>query len=163
MIEKELLDGIKISELKKNIDERGFFSEIFRTDWEEMFGNDEIVQANLSISYPGMIRAWHRHNLGQVDHFLVLQGAIRICAYDDNKQQLDEIISSSERLQLVRIPGFYWHGFKNIGNSTSYVLYFVNKLYDYHNPDEERRSWNDPSIIDPKTGRSYDWNKAPHK
>ena len=159
-----LLEGIKILEIKKNIDERGLFSEIFRKDWKEkLFGNDDIVQANLSVSYPGMIRAWHRHNMGQVDHFLALQGAIKICAYDDKSRELNEIISSSEKLQLVRIPGYYWHGFKNIGNVTSMVLYFVNRLYDYQNPDEERRVWNDATIIDGKTGIPFDWNKPPHK
>jgi dTDP-4-dehydrorhamnose 3,5-epimerase len=150
-------------ELKKNIDERGFFSEVFRKDWTELFSTDEIVQANLSVSYPGMIRAWHRHGQGQVDYFLVLQGAIKICAYDDKEKHLEQIVSSSEMLRLVRIPGFYWHGFKNVGNTTAYVIYFVNKLYRYQEPDEERRAWNDLSIIDHKTGTSFDWNKEPYQ
>jgi dTDP-4-dehydrorhamnose 3,5-epimerase len=158
-----LLDGIKILELKKNIDERGFFAEVFRRDWSDMFAKDEIIQANLSVSYPGMIRAWHRHNEGQVDHFLVLQGAIKICAYDDKEKHLEQIISSSEMFRLVRIPGYYWHGFKNIGNINAYVIYFVNKLYNYTKPDEERRPWNDPGIIDHRTGRPFDWNKEPHQ
>jgi dTDP-4-dehydrorhamnose 3,5-epimerase len=157
------LDGVKIIELKKNIDERGFFSEVFRRDWSDMFASSEIVQANLSVSYPGMIRAWHRHNQGQVDYFLVLQGSIKICAYDEGKKHLDQIVSSSELLRLVKIPGFYWHGFKNIGNTTAYVIYFVNKLYNYREPDEERRPWNDQNIIDHKTGKSFDWNREPHQ
>jgi dTDP-4-dehydrorhamnose 3,5-epimerase len=64
-----LLEGIKIFEIKINIDERGYFAEIFRNDWKELIGNEEIVQANLSVSYPGMIRAWHKHEQGQIDHF----------------------------------------------------------------------------------------------
>jgi dTDP-4-dehydrorhamnose 3,5-epimerase len=160
----KLLDGIRILEIKKNIDERGYFGEILRKDWvNEILGEDEIVQANLSVSYPGMIRAWHRHHRGQVDYFLTLQGSIKICAYEENSQELNEVISSSEKLQLVRIPGFYWHGFKNIGVQTSVVIYFVNMLYDYSNPDEERRAWNDPSIIDKKSGQAFNWNKPPHK
>jgi dTDP-4-dehydrorhamnose 3,5-epimerase len=157
------LDGIKITELKKNIDERGFFSEVFRNDWSELLEDDEIVQANLSVSYPGMIRAWHRHKRGQIDYFLVLQGAIKICAYDEKEEQLEQIISSSEMLRLVRIPGYYWHGFKNIGNGVAYVIYFVNRLYDYKEPDEERRPWNDHLIIDRKTGTAFDWNREPHQ
>ena len=164
LTDSKLLDGIKILEIKKNIDERGFFCEIFRKDWiNEILGQDEIVQANLSVSYPGMIRAWHRHNQGQVDYFLALQGSVKICAYDDDKQELNQIISSSERLQLVRIPGNYWHGFKNVGNNISVVIYFVNRLYDYNNPDEERRPWNDPTIIDRRADQSFDWNMPPHK
>lgn len=154
-----MLPGVKTFDIKKNIDERGFFCEIFRNDWSDIF-EDKIVQANLSVSYPGMIRAWHRHKRGQVDYFLVLQGALKICAYDGN--ELNEIMASSEKLQLVRIPGNYWHGFKNISDTKAFTVYFVNKLYDYASPDEERRPWNDPTIVD-KTGVPFDWNRPPHK
>ncbi len=158
-----MLEGVKVFELKKIPDERGFFAEILRKDWREILGDEWIVQANLSYSYPGVIRAWHRHKRGQIDYFIVLQGAMRICAYDDQTKQLDEIVSTEHKLQIVRIPGHYWHGTKTIGYKPSLTLYFVTRLYDYANPDEERRPWNDPSIIDPKTGNPYDWNKPPHK
>jgi dTDP-4-dehydrorhamnose 3,5-epimerase len=36
----------------------------------------------------------------------VLKGAMKICAYDDG--ELDEIVSTRENLQLVRIPGHYF-------------------------------------------------------
>lgn len=164
MPSNKLLEGIRILEIRKNIDERGYFSEIFRKDWvEQIFDGDEIVQANLSVSFPGMIRAWHRHKLGQVDYFLVLQGAVKICAYDQESRELNEIVSSQERLQIVRIPGKYWHGFKNVGNKTAVVIYFVNRMYDYANPDEERRPWNDRAIIDGRTGEPFDWNRPPHQ
>jgi dTDP-4-dehydrorhamnose 3,5-epimerase len=159
-----LLEGVRIFEIRKNVDERGFFCEIFRKNWvNEILGEDEIVQANLSVSYPGMIRAWHRHHRGQVDYFLVLQGALKICAYEDQSKELNEIVSSGEKLQLVRIPGHYWHGFKNVGPKTAYAIYFVNRLYDYSSPDEERRLWNDPNILDKNTGQAFDWNRPPHK
>jgi dTDP-4-dehydrorhamnose 3,5-epimerase len=158
-----LLSGIRISELKKNVDERGFFGEIFRADWTELLQEDEIVQANLSVSFPGMIRAWHRHQRGQVDYFVVLQGAIKICAYDDLSGEINEIVSSEEKIQVVRIPGHYWHGFKSIGDKKAIVIYFVNRLYDYKNPDEERRPWNDPRIIDKKSGLVFDWSRPPYQ
>jgi len=158
-----LLDGVKVYQLKKIPDERGFFAELLRKDWKEILGNEWIVQSNLSYSYPGIIRAWHRHLRGQTDYFIVLQGAMKICAYDEKTGQLDEIIASEHKLQIVRIPGHYWHGTKTIGNKPSLTLYFVTNLYDHENPDEERRPWNDPSIIDPKTGKPFDWNKPPHK
>ncbi len=141
-----MLPGIVIKPLKRFADERGFFTEIMRTDWKDVI-QDEIVQANMSISYPGMVRAWHRHERGQVDHFLVVKGALKICAYDDETKELDEIISTGENLQLVRVHGHYWHGFKVVGNEPAILIYFVNRLYDYECPDEERRPWNDPEII----------------
>jgi dTDP-4-dehydrorhamnose 3,5-epimerase len=59
------LPGVKTYDLKVIPDERGFFSEALRNDWKELLGEDEIVQVNVSFSYPGIIRAWHRHLRGQ--------------------------------------------------------------------------------------------------
>jgi dTDP-4-dehydrorhamnose 3,5-epimerase len=162
-----MLAGVRIHDLQKNVDERGFFAEIIRQDWRELFGDDTVVQANLSYSFPGMIRGWHRHNRGQVD-YIVLSGALKICAYDDTqgsqtRGQLDELIASEEKLQVVRIPGHYWHGTKTLGDKPSLTIYCVNRLYDSKNPDEDRRPWNDPTIVDSRTSKPYDWNKPPHK
>lgn len=158
-----MLEGVKVTDLKKLPDERGFFAEIFREDWKETVADDRIVQVNLSMMYPGIIKAWHRHRRGQVDYFVVIKGSIKLCVYDESKKQLDEIILSSERLQVARVPGHYWHGSKTLGSEPAFVVYFVTKLYDYNNPDEERKVWNDPSIIDNKTGKSFDWNASPNK
>jgi len=162
------LSGVKTYDLKIFPDERGFFSEALRKDWKELFGEDEIAQINVSYSYPGIIRAWHRHLRGQVDYFLALRGAIKICAYDDRedsptKGRLVEIVISEKKLQVVRIPGIYWHGTKTVSSKPSLTVYFATKLYDYKNPDEERKPWDDPTIIDPKTGKPFDWNKPPYK
>lgn len=167
-----MLEGIKIKPLKRHFDERGSFTELMRKDWKKILEEDEFVQANLSVTYPGIIRAWHRHQRGQVDHFICLNGTIKICAYDDKTKELDEIISTGQNPQIVRVPGKYWHGFKAIGDQQAWLLYFVNKLYDYENPDEERRPWKDPTIIpasingrtdDPRVGKLWDWNYPPHK
>lgn len=167
-----MLEGVKILDLKKFPDERGFFSEILRQDWKDLLRDDAVVQANLSFSYPDMVRAWHRHLRGQVDYFVVAKGSMKICAYDDKTRQLSEIIASEHKLQVVRIPGRYWHGTKTIGNEPSLTIYFVSKLYENKNPDEERRPWNDRAIIpveingkkdDPRVGKPWDWFAPPHK
>jgi dTDP-4-dehydrorhamnose 3,5-epimerase len=167
-----MLDGIRVFELKSFPDERGFFCEILRQDWKDFLGDEWVVQANLSYSYPGMVRAWHRHLKGQVDYFVVVEGAMKICAYDDKTGELDEIVSSERRLQAVRVPGHYWHGTKTVGNKPSLTVYFVTRLYDYKNPDEERRPWNDVTVVprsingkidDPRVNRSWDWFYPPHK
>ena len=158
-----MLEGVKIHDIKKFPDERGFFTEILRQDWKDFLGEEWIAQANLSYSYPSIIRAWHRHLQGQIDYFIAVKGAMKICAYDEKTKQLDEIIASEHKLQIVRIPGHYWHGTKTIGNEPSLTVYFVTKLYDYKKPDEERRPWNDSTIIDSKTGQPYNWDKPPHK
>ena len=167
-----MLNGIIVKQLKRIPDERGFFTEIFRNDWKDLIESEEIAQANLSISYPGIVRAWHKHERGQIDYFVIVKGALKICAYDDNTQELNEITSTGDNLQIVKIPGHYWHGFKVIGNETAKLVYLVNRLYDYSNPDELRKEWNDSSIVpklingkkdDPRIGKPWDWLLPPHK
>ncbi len=167
-----MLEGIKVKPLKRHFDERGFFVEVMRVDWRDILGEDNIVQANISMSYPGIIRAWHRHVRGQVDYFLVLKGSIKLCAYDDETQELNELILTWQEPNLVRIPGKYWHGFKVLGDEPALLLYFTNKLYNYENPDEERRAWNDQTIVpkkingkadDPRCGKPWDWFYPPHR
>ena len=168
---KELwLPGVKLVEIDRFVDERGIFHEIMRSDWKELLGDDTIVQTNLSITYPGIIRAWHRHLRGQVDYFFVARGTIKVCAYDEETQHLVEVILSDAKPQILRIPGHYWHGFKALGTQPAYLIYFTTKLYDYQNPDEERRPWNDPTIKPAKTnGKMNDlrcskpWNYPPHR
>ena len=167
-----MLDGMKVKPIKRLPDERGFFCEVMRTDWKELFGEDTIMQVNHSFTYPDVIRAWHRHLRGQVDYFLVLKGAIKICAFDDKTSELNEVISSGSDLLVVRMPGHYWHGFKAVGNEPAMLIYFTTKLYASADPDEERREWNDPAIIpkivngkknDARVGKAWDWNYPPNK
>ncbi|EQD41304.1 dTDP-4-dehydrorhamnose 3,5-epimerase, partial [mine drainage metagenome] len=77
------LEGVLRRTLTRRPDERGYFAEILRNDWTDFTLGEAPVQANLSMSYPGIVRAWHRHGRGQVDYFVVVQGAVKICAYDD--------------------------------------------------------------------------------
>jgi dTDP-4-dehydrorhamnose 3,5-epimerase len=167
-----MLQGIRIRPIRRMSDERGFFTEVMRMDWKDLFEDDSIAQANFSFTYPGVIRAWHRHLRGQVDYFLVIKGLIKICAFDDETKEVAEIISSAFDLQIVRVPGYFWHGFKALGNEPAMLVYFTTNLYDPANPDEERRPWNDPTLIpkivndkknDIRVGKPWDWNILPHK
>jgi dTDP-4-dehydrorhamnose 3,5-epimerase len=166
------LTGIMVKQLKRFPDERGFFMELIRKDWKDLVEENNIVQANLSLSYPGVVRAWHKHERGQIDYFVVIRGALKICAYEDSIGELDEIVSTGENVQVVRIPGHYWHGSKAVSNEPAFLIYLVNRLYDYKKPDEIRRSWNDPTIVpkqingnadDPRIGKPWDWFYPPHK
>jgi dTDP-4-dehydrorhamnose 3,5-epimerase len=172
-----MIKGVEIKELIKHVDERGFFTELMRQDWKDLLGEDKIIQFNLSNSHSGIVRAWHRHLQGQVDYFICIEGSLKVCAYDCREDsetygELDEIILSSERLRVARIPGILWHGYKALGTKPIKLLYGVNKLYDYKKPDEERRPWNDATIIpksingrkdDLRIGKPWDWNYPPHK
>ncbi|MFX0035961.1 MAG: dTDP-4-dehydrorhamnose 3,5-epimerase family protein [Candidatus Hermodarchaeota archaeon] len=172
-----MIDGIIIRDIRKFIDERGFFSELLRDDWRDLLLEDKIVQFNLSYSYPDIVRAWHRHLKGQIDYFICVVGAIKVCAYDDREDsptygELDEIVLNEEHLRVARVPGILWHGYKAIGTKSIKMLYGVNQLYNYSDPDEERRDWNDKAVIpksingkinDPRVGKPWDWYYSPNK
>ena len=159
------LEGVRGHEINLIPDERGFFAEVLRHDWQD-FIDEWIVQVNLSYSYPSVVRAWHKHLKGQVDYFLVIKGAMKICAYDEVSKQLVEVIGSGEKPFLIRVPGHYWHGTKTVSSEPSLAVYFVSRVYDYKDPDELRRPWNDSDIVpseingirnDPRVGKPWDW------
>ena len=172
LYESHMLNGIRIKPIHRFPDERGFFIEVMRSDWKDLFGEENVAQANLSFTYPGVIRAWHRHVKGQTDYFLVLKGMVKICAFDSKTAEVNEIISSGLDFQVVRLPGHYWHGFKALGNEPATLLYFTTNLYNPADPDEERRPWDDPAIIpkivngkssDDRVGKPWNWNYPPHR
>jgi dTDP-4-dehydrorhamnose 3,5-epimerase len=171
-VKEYTLKGVKTYDINILPDERGFFSEALRTDWKEFLQDEKIQQINMSYSYPKVVRAWHKHLRGQIDHFLVAKGAMKICAYDDQTGKMAEIIASEKRPVVVRIPGKYLHGTKTVSSEPSLLLYFVNRLYEYKNPDELRVPWNDQSIVpteingkttDPRVGKPWDWFRPIHK
>jgi dTDP-4-dehydrorhamnose 3,5-epimerase len=166
------LKGVKTYELNILPDERGFFAEALRKNWKELLEEEWVTQANISYSYPNIVRAWHKHQRGQTDYFLVLKGAMKICAYEEETGKMAEVIASGEKPTLVRIPGKYLHGTRTVSNEPSLTVYFVTRLYDYQNPDETRRPWNDPTIVpteingkkdDPRVGKPWEWFRPPHK
>jgi dTDP-4-dehydrorhamnose 3,5-epimerase len=171
VIKEYAVAGVQSYEIKTIPDERGFFSEALRQDWQT-FINEWIAQVNLSYSYPNIVRAWHRHLKGQVDYFLVLKGAMKICCYDEETGNLAEIIASEQNPMIVRVPGKYYHGTKTVSDVPSLTMYFVNRLYNYKEPDEERIAWNDSRIAplaingnrnDPRVNKPWDWFYPPHK
>ena len=131
-------DGVVVYPIKTHFDERGFFAELYRQDW---FKFDEIVQVNISESKPGIIRAWHRHNLGQVDYIVCIQGEINIMIKEKWEDSPTKILNAAITPALVRIPSGCWHGYEVISSRPARVLYLVTNLYDYKNPDEERMEY----------------------
>lgn len=149
------IDGVRIKTLERNVDERGELVELFRSDWDDFF--DEKPAMNyFSVTYPGVVRAWHRHTRGQIDHIAVLQGNMKIAVYDDRENsdtrgELDEFFIGERNMAIVRIPGDCWHGVKCIGDEPAVLVNFPSNLYDYENPDEERKDPFDNDI-------PYDWD-----
>ena len=153
-----MIDGVEVRDLRVNADERGHLVEVFREDWE--LYDPEPAMAYYSMTYPGVIRAWHRHIRGQVDHFTCPSGRIKIGIYDDREGsptagEVETYVVGEHEQRLVRIPGACWHGFKAIGDTPAILMNFPTNCYDYDDPDEERLPHDTDEI-------PFDWEANPH-
>lgn len=154
-----MIDGVETRTLQVNADDRGHLVEIFREDWD--IYDPDPVMSYYSMTYPGIIRAWHRHTRGQVDHFVCPKGRIKVAVYDDRddsntRGELNTFVIGEHNQIAVRIPGPCWHGFKAIGNEPAFLINFPTNLYDYSNPDEERLPHDTDEI-------PFDWKGEPHR
>lgn len=153
-----MIDGVDVRELDVNADERGHLVETFREDWE--FYEPQPAMSYYSMSYPGVVRAWHRHTRGQIDYFICPKGRIRVGIYDDRegsptREELNTFVIGEHNQKAVRIPGACWHGFKAIGDEPAFLINFPTNLYEYENPDEERLPHDTDEI-------PLDWEEPSH-
>jgi dTDP-4-dehydrorhamnose 3,5-epimerase len=144
--------------LRVNADERGHLVETFRSDWDEF--DPDPAMSYYSLTYPGVIRAWHRHTRGQIDYFVCPKGRIKIAVYDDRDDsptqgELDTFVTGERSPQLIRVPGDCWHGFKSLGDEPALMMNFPTNLYDYEDPDEQRLPYDTNEI-------PFDWEVPPH-
>jgi len=73
------IDGVFLFQLKVHPDERGHMAEMFRRSW--LPAGREMVQANLSMSRPNVLRGLHVHRK-QADYWTILSGTAFIGLYD---------------------------------------------------------------------------------
>lgn len=155
-----MIHDVDVRDLQVHPDERGHLTEVWRSDWDFFAGDDAPAMAYVSQTYPGVIRAWHRHDRGQIDHFVVAQGRAKVGIYDDreaspSRGELDTFVIGDGNMNSVRIPAGCWHGFKAIGEEAVLLLNFPTNLYDYEDPDEQRLPYDTEEI-------PLEWEAAPH-
>jgi len=112
--------------LKMNIDERGSFTEILKTD--------EYGQVSVNISKPGITKGNHWHHTKN-EKFLVVsgEGVIRFRRIDDDK--VIEYFVSDKKLEVVDIPTGYTHNIENLGDKDMVTIMWANEKFDSEKPD----------------------------
>lgn len=113
-------------------------------------------QINVSTTYPGVIRAFHRHWFQEDNWYIVsgqfevvlastetvegefptIHGEIAKTMNQDTKQIL--YLGPGES---INIPRLVWHGFRILGTEPGTLLYYVTNKFDPDKPDEERAPW----------------------
>lgn len=148
-----LIDGVKVKELRVISDERGRLMEMLRAD-DELFL--QFGQVYLTTAYPGVVKAWHYHEL-QTDHFVVVKGMMKVVLYDGREGsptygEVNEFFMGDHHPMLLQIPRRVYHGFKCISEQEAIVINIPTEMYDYKKPDEYR--------VDPHQNEiPYDWSR----
>jgi dTDP-4-dehydrorhamnose 3,5-epimerase len=152
IIESTVIPGVKQAHFRVFGDERGRFMETFRKEWFPERSWD-IVQANRSISTPGVLRGLHFHH-HQVDYWQVVAGAIRVALADLRRSSPTYGHTEVVELDATKPSGLFIpvgvaHGFLSLTDAT--LLYLVDNYYD--GSDELGVAWNDPDL-------GIDWGVA---
>ena len=148
-----MIDGVRTVPLRLMPDERGWLMEVLRCD-DELF--DKFGQAYVTVGYPGVVKAWHCHEI-QTDHFAVLSGMAKIVLYDGREdsptyKEVNEFFGGKHNRMLLRIPPYVYHGFKAVGEEECMILNIPTEPYNREKPDELR--------LDPHNGPiPYDWSR----
>ncbi|HEX9775926.1 MAG TPA: dTDP-4-dehydrorhamnose 3,5-epimerase [Actinomycetota bacterium] len=140
----DVIDGVTFVHPKPIADERGSFTEVFRSEW--IPGAKGVVQMNRSRSKNGVLRGMHYH-LFQADYWFVAEGTAFIALFDFRGSS--KTAEKSETLEIkegddvgIYIPPGVAHGFYAVTDLT--LLYMVDQAFD--GTDEHSIFWDDPAL-----------------
>lgn len=112
--------------LKMNIDNRGSFT--------EMFKSEDRGQVSVNISKPGITKGNHWHNTKN-EKFLVVKGTGVIRFRKIDEEEVIEYFVSGDKLEVVDIPVGYTHNIENLGDDDMVTIMWCNENFDPNNPD----------------------------
>jgi dTDP-4-dehydrorhamnose 3,5-epimerase len=146
--------GVVVRELVTHPDDRGRLFEVLRADDPHFSG---FGQAYVTTTYPGVVKAWHRHQL-QDDVFCCLVGMIKLVIHDarvgsSTPGSTQVIWLGEHKLRAVTVPKGCWHGWMCVSEKEAMILNLVSRAYDANHPDEERLPPHDNGVI------GYDWTR----
>jgi len=138
------IDGTFLIPLTAHPDERGQVAEMFRRSW--IPGMREVLQANLSVSRPGVLRGLHVHRR-QADYWTLLTGSAFVGLFDPRTNsptegKKAELELTADDLRCLYIPKGVAHGFYTAGGVL--LQYLVDEYYT--GKDEFGIAWDDPDV-----------------
>lgn len=115
-------------DLKMNIDNRGSFTEILRTDCHGQF--------SVNISEPGITKGNHYHTYSKVEKFVVVSGEGLIRFRKPDSDEILEYYVSGDKIQVVDIPLGYTHNIINLSKTEKLITFmWCNECFDEKHPD----------------------------
>lgn len=149
----DLIAGVEIEPVDLWADDRGYFLEVARIGLGVTKGFDQRqVQVSATLSYPGIIKAFHYHRR-QTDCWVAVKGMIQAALVDLRVNSptfgcKNTMYIGTLRPWRLRIPPGVAHGYKVLGTDPAIVVYITDQYYDPE--DEGRLPYNEPKI-------AYDW------
>lgn len=95
-------------------------------------------QVNFSVQYPGVVKAWHRHDR-QTDFWLCVTGHLKVGVHREKDGASWRMVVGEKQAGVVVIPPPLWHGAMAVGAAPAGLLYYVTRAFDADQPDEHRR------------------------
>ena len=133
-----MIKNVIIKKLKKNIDQRGWLTEIFREDED----NYQPVMSYISVTKPGIIRGPHEHKYQSDCFVFVGPGEFELHLWDrreksSSKDNYLKIIAGENNPLMVIVPPGVVHGYKCISKHDAWSINLPNKLYKGKDKKEE--------------------------
>jgi dTDP-4-dehydrorhamnose 3,5-epimerase len=146
------LEGPVLIEPRVFADERGFFTETYRREWQSAEGIppiDEFIQDNHSRSTRGVVRGMHFHigagvaKLVRCARGQILDVVVDLREGSPTYAQWEGFELDDQRMRELYVPVGFAHGFCVLSDIAD-VIY---KQTAYYDPAVERGiAWNDPQI-----------------
>ena len=112
--------------IEKHSDNRGLFAEVLKTK--------DSGQFSFFTAHPGITRGGHYHH-SKTEKFLVIKGEAKFQFRNIMTNELHQILTSAENLQIVEtIPGWA-HDITNVGDDEMVVMLWANEIFDLQHPD----------------------------
>jgi len=111
---------------KENIDERGNFIEILRTNSKGQY--------SFSTTKPNITRGNHFHTK-KIERFSVIKGESLIKLRKIGTNNTYEFKLNGNNPSFIDMPVWYTHNIKNIGEEELITLFWINEAYDKNNTD----------------------------
>ena len=112
--------------LKKHSDERGFFSEIIKTEIGGQF--------SYSTTLPGVTRGNHFHTR-KIERFIVIQGKAKISLRKIGSDKVYDYLLDGDKPSYVDMPVWYTHNITNIGKIPLITSFWINEPYNSEDAD----------------------------
>lgn len=112
--------------VKMNVDERGSFTELFKTM--------DKGQVSVNIAKPGITKGNHWHHTKN-EKFVVVSGTGVVRFRKIDSDEVIEYKVSGDKIEVIDIPVGYTHNIENVGDTDMVTVMWANETFDPNKPD----------------------------